>query len=123
MLSHQINQRIAITARRNNMSREDFEAMLSSNGVLVTALANETFANKCFSIMAPLANDSQCGPFTTETYHVAHAAWETKAPIRTMMPYVENGKNYLVGAFTCTPIASISARCRPKRSLLSPPPT
>jgi len=76
--------------------------------VLVTALANETFANKCFSIMAPLANDSQCGPFTTETYHVAHAAWETKAPIRTMMPYVENGKNYLVGAFTCTPIVKYS---------------
>ena len=45
-----------------------------------------------------------CGSFSTETFHVAHNQWETKAPIRTMMPYEENGKRYLVGTFTCTPI-------------------
>jgi hypothetical protein len=72
--------------------------------VLVTALSKDNFANKCFSIMAPLGKNDACGSFSTETYHVAHAKWETKAPIRTMMPYEENGKRYLVGAFTCTPI-------------------
>ena len=76
--------------------------------VLVTALANETFANKCFSIMAPLGKDVSCGSFTTETYHVAHQQWETKAPLRTVMPYEENGKRYLVGAFLCTPIVKYS---------------
>ena len=72
--------------------------------VLVTALSKDTFANKCFSIMAPLGQDGSCGSFSTETFHVAHNAWETKAPIRTMMPYEENGKKYLIGTFTCTPI-------------------
>jgi hypothetical protein len=72
--------------------------------VLVTALAKDNFANKCFSIMAPLGKDGSCGSFSTETFHVAHNQWETKAPIRTMMPYEENGKRYLVGTFTCTPI-------------------
>jgi hypothetical protein len=76
--------------------------------VLVTALAKETFANKCFSIMAPLAGNGATGSFSTETYHVAHAKWETNAPIRTMMPYEENGKKYLVGAFLCTPIVKYS---------------
>jgi hypothetical protein len=72
--------------------------------VLATALSKDTFANKCFSIMAPLGKDGSCGCFSTETYHVAHKQWETGAPIRTMMPYEENGKRYLVGTFTCTPI-------------------
>jgi hypothetical protein len=76
--------------------------------VLVTALASEAFANKCYSIMAPLAKDAACGSFSTETYHVAHGKWETNAPIRTVMPYEENGKKYLVGAFLCTPIVKYS---------------
>jgi len=76
--------------------------------VLVTALAKDNFANKCFSIMAPLGKDGSCGTFSTETYHVAHGKWETAAPIRTMMPYEENGKRYLVGTFTCTPIVKYS---------------
>jgi hypothetical protein len=71
---------------------------------LVTALSKDTFANKCFSIMAPLGKDGSCGSFSTETFHVAHKQWETAAPIRTMMPYEENGKRYLIGTFTCTPI-------------------
>src|SRR5205823_11708592 len=59
----------------------------ANDRVLVTALANDNFANRCFSIMAPLGKDGGCGSFSTETYHVAHGQWETKAPIRTMMPY------------------------------------
>jgi hypothetical protein len=76
--------------------------------VLVTALSKDTFANKCFSIMAPLGQDGSCGSFSTETFHVAHNKWETGAPIRTMMPYEENGKKYLIGTFTCTPIVKYS---------------
>jgi hypothetical protein len=72
--------------------------------VLIAAQANETFGSKIFSITAPLAADTNCSCFSTETYHVAHGRWETKAPIRTVMPYEEAGKKYLVGAFTCTPI-------------------
>jgi hypothetical protein len=76
--------------------------------VLVTALSKDMFINKCFSIMAPLGKDGSCGCFSTETYHVAHKQWETGAPIRTMMPYEENGKRYLVSSFTCTPIVKYS---------------
>jgi hypothetical protein len=72
--------------------------------VLVAAQANETFGNKIFSISAPLASDATCSCYSAETYHVAHGKWETKAPIRTVLPYEEDGKKYLVGSFTCTPI-------------------
>ncbi len=69
--------------------------------ILVAAQANETFASKLFSIRLD-SDEPVC--FSTETYHVAHGKWETKAPIKTLLPYVENGKKYIVGAFTCTPI-------------------
>ncbi len=72
--------------------------------VLAAAQANETFGSKVFSITAPLTSDAACACFSTETYHVAHGRWETKAPIRTVLPYEEDGKKYLVGSFTCTPI-------------------
>lgn len=72
--------------------------------VLVAAQASDTFASKIFSIKAPLTKDAACGAFSTETFHVGHNKWETKAPIRVAVPYEENGKKYLVGSFTCTPI-------------------
>ncbi len=72
--------------------------------VLVAAQANETFGSKIVSMPAPLKHESTGSMFSTETFHVGHNAWETKAPIRTIIPYEENGKKYLVGSFTCTPI-------------------
>ncbi|MBM4067758.1 MAG: hypothetical protein FJ271_02260 [Planctomycetes bacterium] len=76
--------------------------------VLVAVQASDTFASKFVSIMAPLAGDTRCDCVSAETYHVAHSNWETRAPIRTAIPYEENGKKYLVGAFTCTPIVKYS---------------
>jgi hypothetical protein len=77
--------------------------------VLVSAQASDaTFGNAIFSVMAPLGKDNTCGCFSTNTYHVAHGQWETKAPIRTVIPYEQDGKKYLVGAFTCTPIVKYS---------------
>jgi hypothetical protein len=72
--------------------------------VMVTAMSTESFNNRCFTIAAPIGKGNDCGAISTETYHVAHGQWETAAPIRTMMPYDENGKHYLVSSFTCTPI-------------------
>jgi hypothetical protein len=75
--------------------------------ILVAAQANETFASKII-VIEPDSKDGSATFVSTETYHVAHNKWETNAPIRTVIPYVENGKKYLVGAFTCTPIVKYS---------------
>lgn len=72
--------------------------------VLVAALANEEFACKVHSIPAPLDAEVKTAAFSTETYHVSHRKWETKAPMSSLMPYEENGKKYVVGAFACTPV-------------------
>jgi len=80
------------------------DVVWAGDRVLAACQANETFGSKIVSVPAPLQNDATATIFSTETYHVAHGQWETKAPIRTVMPYQLDGKRYLVGAFTCTPI-------------------
>jgi len=80
------------------------DVVCMSDRIMVAAQANEKFASKIVSIPLPLDQKSKSAVFSTETYHVAHKNWETKAPIRTLIPYEENGKKYVVGSFTCTPI-------------------
>ncbi|MCS7046195.1 MAG: hypothetical protein NZO58_07555, partial [Gemmataceae bacterium] len=75
--------------------------------ILIAAQANEIFASKIY-VIDLRSEEPQAAYVSTETYHVAHGKWETKAPIRTVIPYEEGGKRYLVGAFTCTPIVKYS---------------
>lgn len=72
--------------------------------VVAAGRSNETFASRIFSIDAPLQHEAQGNSFSAETYHVAHGQWETKAPMSVVIPYKEDGKTYVVGAFSCTPI-------------------
>jgi len=72
--------------------------------ILVGALANEEFGSKVYSIPAPLDPGNKASGFSTETFHVAHNKWETKAPMTTLIPLEQKGKKYVVGAFACTPI-------------------
>lgn len=75
--------------------------------ILLAVQAKEQFASKIYSI--DTRQDDAAPTFvSTETFHVAHGRWETNAPIRTVIPYKENGKTFLVGAFTCTPIVKYS---------------
>src|SRR5262249_50689072 len=75
--------------------------------ILLAVQAGQTFSSKIYSIDTR-QDDAEPYWISTETFHVAHNKWETNAPIRTVIPYVENGKKYLVGAFTCTPIVKYS---------------
>jgi len=72
--------------------------------LLVAGLANEQFASKIFSVSGPLSHEAKASVYSTETYHVAHGKWETKAPMTVLMPYEEDGKKYVAGSFACTPV-------------------
>jgi hypothetical protein len=66
--------------------------------------SNETFASKIFSVYAPLKHNSTTETFSAETFHVSHRRWETKAPMSVLLPFKENGKTFVIGAFSCTPV-------------------
>ena len=72
--------------------------------VIAAGRSNEEFASKIFSIDAPITHEAKSKVYSAETYHVSHARWETKAPMSVVLPLKQEGKTYLVGAFTCTPI-------------------
>jgi hypothetical protein len=76
----------------------------AGDSILAAAKTAGKFASKVYSIPAPLDTETKAGICGTETYHVAHGRWETHAPLQTILPYEENGKKYIVGAFTCTPL-------------------
>lgn len=73
--------------------------------IVVAGQSAEEFANKVFVFPSPFENGETARFYSAETYHVAHGKWETKAPIQSFVPYEEDGKHYIVGAFACTPIA------------------
>jgi hypothetical protein len=77
----------------------------AKNRVLAAGQSNEEFASKIFSLPLPLTHGKTANIFSTETFHVAHNRWETKAPIQSFVPFEDNGKSYVVGSFNCTPIA------------------
>lgn len=72
--------------------------------LVVSARSNEQFASKLLVIPGPLSDGASAALASAETYHIAHGKWETKAPMSSLMPYEENGRMYIVGAFSCTPI-------------------
>jgi len=72
--------------------------------LLVAGKMNDQFASKLFTIMYPLTHEAKATVTSTETFHVAHGNWETRAPMTVLMPYEEDGKKYLAGSFACTPV-------------------
>ncbi len=80
------------------------DVVWSGDRLVAAARCNEEFASKIFAAEAPLVHDREGQIYSAETYHISHKRWETKAPMSVMIPYQENGKHYIVGAFSCTPV-------------------
>lgn len=76
----------------------------AGNRLVVAGQSGEEFSSKVHSLPLPLKSGVPGTVFSTNTYHVAHKKWETKAPIQQFVPIEENGKKYVVGSFACTPL-------------------
>ena len=72
--------------------------------IVAAGRSNESFSSKIFSIYAPLSHEAVSSSYSAKTYHVSHRKWETKAPMSVFLPMRENGKTWIVGAFSCTPV-------------------
>ena len=80
------------------------DVVWADNRLIAAARCNEEFASKIFVADGPLSHDKAGSTYSAETYHVSHRKWETRAPMSVMIPYEEDGKHYIVGAFSCTPV-------------------
>jgi len=97
--------RVSLPASEEAPLRNVTDLAWGDRSVIVAGQSASEFANKIYQIPTPLAHGENAEVYSAETYHVAHRQWETKAPIQSFIPWEEDGKFYVVGAFACTPIA------------------
>jgi hypothetical protein len=76
------------------------------NGELfIAGLSNQEFESTLRRAKYPF--DSHQSISSVEIYHTGHNLIETRAPIRAMSFATWGGKDYLVAAYTCTPLVTI----------------
>jgi hypothetical protein len=73
--------------------------------VYVAGLSNEEFASTLRAIPYPFSTADKGADI--QIFHGAHGRLETNAPVRTFAPYKIGPADYLVAAYTCTPLVKI----------------
>jgi hypothetical protein len=73
--------------------------------VLVAGLSNEEFSSNLRTIPFPFHGATKGA--SVEIFHGSHARYETNSPVRTFAPYTVNNRDYILAAYTCTPLVKI----------------
>lgn len=73
--------------------------------LIVAGLSNEEFSSTLRTIPYPFHSAGRGA--SVEIYHTSHFAYETNAPVRTMVPYRHGGEQFLLAAYTCTPLVKL----------------
>jgi len=73
--------------------------------VMVAGLSNEEFNSSLRSIPFPFTEASKAAGI--EIWHGSHGQFETKAPVRTFVPYEIDHQTSILAAYTCTPLVKI----------------
>ena len=71
----------------------------------IAGISNEEFSSTLRRVPYPFTD--AISETKIKIYHDAHAQWETRAPIRAMTFAQIDGKDTLIAAYTCSPIALI----------------
>jgi hypothetical protein len=96
--------RIALPGGEKSPITKITDLAFAGDRILVAGQASEEFACKMLTIPVPLEHDAKGTIYSTETFHVSHNAWETRAPMSSILPFEDGGKRYLIGSFACTPV-------------------
>ena len=92
-------------ARTNPRTESITDLAYVDGKIFIAGLSNEEFASNLRAVDFPFAEVS---PGTSiEIYHGAHGKVETRSPVRTFAAYKIAGEDYLVAAYTCTPLVKI----------------
>lgn len=93
--------------RRRNPRQEAITDIAYADGrVLVAGLSNEEFSSTLRAIAFPFRSVER--GTTVEIYHGAHGAYETRAPVRTFVPYQVGSQSHVLAAYTCTPLVQFA---------------
>src|SRR5579862_5611990 len=76
-----------------------------NGNVIVAGLSNEEWSSALRSIPYPFGQVARGA--TVQIWHASHGEFETEAPVRTFVPYKIQGQEYILAAYTCTPLVKI----------------
>ena len=76
-----------------------------NGNLLVAGMSNEEWSSALRSIPYPFNNAGKGTQL--QIWHASHGRYETQAPVRTFVPYTLDGKQYVLAAYTCTPLVKI----------------
>jgi hypothetical protein len=76
-----------------------------NGSVMVAGLSNEEWSSALRSIPFPFKTAAQGA--TLQIWHSSHGRYETQSPVRTFVPYTIQGQQYVLAAYTCTPLVKI----------------
>src|SRR5205085_5200333 len=89
--------------RQSNPRQESItDIAFFQDRVLIAGLSNEEFASTLRAIPFPFKTVPN--GTSVEIYHGSHGRFETRAPIRTFVPFNVGTEPCLLAAYTCTPL-------------------
>ena len=91
---------------RQNPRLDTITEVAYVNGkVIVAGLSNEEFSSNLRSIPYPFEQATRGA--SIEIFHGSHGRYETNSPVRTFVPYTIDNQQYILAAYTCTPLVKI----------------
>jgi len=76
-----------------------------NGNLMVAGLSNEEWSSALRTIPVPFKAASEGA--TLQIWHSSHGRYETASPVRTFVPYTIGGQQYVLAAYTCTPLVKI----------------
>jgi hypothetical protein len=93
------------SARQNPRTQTITDMAFVNGNVMVAGMSNEEWSSALRSIPYPF---KAAGKGTQlQIWHASHGRYETQSPVRTFVPYTIDGKDYVLAAYTCTPLVKI----------------
>jgi hypothetical protein len=93
-------------ARQNPRTTTITDMAFVNGSVMVAGMSNEEWSSALRSIPYPF-NTAAKGT-QLQIWHASHGRYETQSPVRTFVPYTLGGKQYVLAAYTCTPLVKIA---------------
>jgi len=93
------------SARQNPRMMTITDMNYVNGNLIVAGLSNEEWSSALRSIPVPFKTAEQGA--TLQIWHSSHGRYETQSPVRTFVPYTISGQQYILAAYTCTPLVKI----------------
>jgi hypothetical protein len=92
-------------ARQNPRTQTITDIAYVNGNVMVAGMSNEEWSSALRSIPYPFKTAAKGTQL--QIWHASHGRYETQSPVRTFVPYTIDGKDYVLAAYTCTPLVKI----------------